>query len=165
MAAKIKTQKGFATIEIILILLIISILASSAIPKISRSLDIAQLNYEIERFISEFYFAKSASKNSGFNPTIFSSNFTAANDVGKNIKFIVETENYQTNYNRDLIRDIHKLPPNFKISRPNNLHTIIFSQGKRDGVSGTYTFTSAQNKSWYINLDSTGRDRASRNKN
>ena len=71
MVAKLNNQRGFATLEIIFIMLIISILAGSVIPKISRSLDTVQLDYETKKFIGEFYLAKSLNHTANYSANKF----------------------------------------------------------------------------------------------
>lgn len=86
MAAKINNQKGFATIEIIFVMVIISILAGSYIPKISRSLDIAQLDYETKKFIGEFYLAKSFNRTANYSSNkFFGLNLAPAHSVQLNV--------------------------------------------------------------------------------
>lgn len=156
MAEKIKNQYGLATLEIIFVMMTISIIASQIIPTISRQLNVASLDYETKNFISEFYFARTASKTSNFEQSIFSKI-----PNGKGIIFFVKDKSYGTRYSEKIIGDEKILSQGFKMTVPNNLQTISFDQGKAEGKSGTYILNSAKN-SWYLILDSAGRIHASR---
>ena len=158
----LKNQNGFATLEIILIMLIISVLVGVAVPKMSRMMDIAQLNYETKKFVSDFYFAKSLSKSSKFEPEIFSSvPFTN----GDGIIFSVANRSYQIKRSNFPVTEIHYLPKKFQITAPSNLKTVTFGNGKTlSSSSGTYIFKSPLGLSNSLKLDSVGRLHAERNK-
>lgn len=67
-------------------MVIISILAGSYIPKISRSLDIAQLDYETKKFIGEFYLAKSFNRTANYSSNkFFGLNLAPAHSVQLNV--------------------------------------------------------------------------------
>ena len=85
-------QKGFATLEIILIMLIISTLAGVVMPKMARVVDSATLNYEVRKFQSEFFFARSLSRSANYEAEIFSS---APISKGKAITFKTDQNNYR----------------------------------------------------------------------
>lgn len=157
MAAKINNQKGFATIEIIFVLLIISILAGNYIPKISRSLDIAQLNYETKKFLGEYNFVKAVNKNSSCNTSIFSE--AQSYNGGKGATFMVSPKNasYHVELNRKILHDTNYLPKGFKITLRNLPQALTFDSNGRNTKSGAYIFESAQNISWYVKKNSVGR--------
>ena len=62
-----RNQFGFFTLEIILVVMIISLLATVAVPNMHKMLDAARLDYEIKKFCSEFDFAHSLGKQSLVN--------------------------------------------------------------------------------------------------
>lgn len=55
-------QKGFATLEIIFVVLIISVLLSAIIPNVARIIDQAALDYETKRLYSELRFLQSLNR-------------------------------------------------------------------------------------------------------
>ena len=152
-----RNQFGFAALEIILVMAIISLLATVALPKMTKFLDTANLNYEVKKFYSEFLFAKSVSRSSNYYATIFSG---APISNGKGINFSLFDDNYQILYSYTPICETNFFPKNFKIYCPSNLRTVPLSQGRLNkAVSGTYVFTSPLNNRRYIKLDSVGRIR------
>ena len=66
-----KNQNGFATLEIILVVGIIAIFSTVAVPKMARILDKVCLNYEMKHLYSDLNFARSIGKSSNFNGGIF----------------------------------------------------------------------------------------------
>ncbi|MBR6014185.1 MAG: prepilin-type N-terminal cleavage/methylation domain-containing protein [Selenomonadaceae bacterium] len=163
-----ENQKGFAAIEIILVLLIISLVTSFALPKISRMLETAQLNYETKKFVSEFYFARSVSKSSQFEPEIFSGSVSG----GDGIIFSVASRSYQIKSGLFSIYEKHSLPKKFKIAKifPKGStfevdrkfsDNLIFSNGKNSN-GFTYRFESPSEIYLYVKKDTVGRIRISR---
>ena len=114
MAAKINNQKGFATLEIIFIMLIISILAGSVIPKISRSLDTVQLDYETKKFIGEFYLAKSLNRTANYSGNIFFGNLNL--DPAYSVQIDVHEKFYYLKRNTSEIGDRNYLAKGMKFS-------------------------------------------------
>ena len=68
---KLNNQRGFATLEIILVAAIIGIFSTIAVPKMARILDKAYLDYELKHLYSDLNFARSLGKSSTFNGGIF----------------------------------------------------------------------------------------------
>lgn len=157
MAAKINNQKGFATLEIIFVLLIISILAGGYIPKISSSVDMAQLNYETKKFLGEYYFAKAVSKNSSYETSIFKD--AERYNSGQAAKFVVSSDaaSYHVELDKKFLHDNNYLPKGFKIELRNLPQALTFDSNGRNTKSGAYIFTSPQNISWYVKKNSVGR--------
>ena len=154
-----RNQNGFATLEIIIVMLIISALAGVIVPKITRIVDIANLDYEVKKFRSEFLFARSLSRSEKFNATIFSSV-----DSGEAITLHVRNKSYEINRGTNSVRGNNLLPNGFSITYQKGLDTLIFAQGKiLDGKSGTYIFTSPLKNQRNLVLDSVGRLRIDEN--
>ena len=151
-----KNQKGFAAIEIVFVVMIIAILSGVALPKMSQMIELANLNYETKRFVSEFYFAKSLSRSSQIEPIIFS----GVVNGGKPISFSVASRSYQITSSGNPVGEKYTLPKNFKISK-NLPSVLVFSNGKNSD-SGTYTITSPKNFSLYVIKNTQDRIRISR---
>ncbi len=64
---KINNQRGFATLEIILVFAIIGIFSGVAVPKMARTLDKVYLDYEMKHLYSDLNFARSIGKSSTFS--------------------------------------------------------------------------------------------------
>lgn len=154
-----RKEKGFATLEIIIVMLIISALAGVIIPKTARIIDTATLNYEVKKFRSEFFFARSLSRSEKFNATIFSSV-----DSGEAITLHVRKKSYEINRGTNSVRGNNLLPNGFSITYQKGLDTLIFAQGKiQNGKTGTYIFTSSLKNQRNLVLDSVGRLRIDEN--
>lgn len=148
-----RKEKGFATLEIILLMVIISTLAGIVLPKMGRIVDTATLDYEVKKFRSEFFFARSLSRSASYEPLIFSNSSLPRGDA---ITFKTDEKNYRIECNGNLIREKNFLPQGFKISVPSGLDVLTFTQGKT-GKTGTYTFISPLNKERSLVLNSVGR--------
>ena len=60
-------QKGFATLEIVLVIFIVGVLASCAVPNAIRVLDMLSLDYETKRLYSELRFLQATSRSTKVN--------------------------------------------------------------------------------------------------
>ena len=160
MAAKINNQKGFATLEIIFIMLIISILAGSVIPKFSRSLDTVQLDYETKRFISNFYFAKSLNRTANYSGNIFfgNLNLTTAHQIQMN----VTAQSYYLQRNSLILGDKHYLADGMTIKFANSDSKIFHFNDEEDYYKGSseniFIISKSGRKSELV-VDSVGRIR------
>ncbi len=153
---KMHKEKGFATLEIILVMLIISALAGVILPKMAKIVDVATLDYEVKKFRSEFLFARSLGRSASYEPSIF---LPSPISKGNQITFKTEGTNYRIEQSGNLIREKNFLPTEFKILVPNNLREIKFNSAGKviGGKTGTYTFTSSLGKKRNLVLDSVGR--------
>lgn len=140
--------------EIILVTLIISALTGVFVPKMSKIIDTATLNYEVRKFRSEFLFAQSLGRSSTYEPMIF---YRSSISKGTATIFKTFEKNYRIENNGNLIREKNLLPPKFRIFIPNNLQDVSFDSFGKSGKSGTYTFISPQKNKRYLRLDSVGR--------
>ena len=153
-------QKGFATLEIIFVIMIISTLAFIAVPKIDRVLDKIFLDYEMKRFCAELDFVSSLNRNASFNSKIF----TQANPTANEIILQLDSNSYQLKKNGKNFRDKHFLAFGIKINFPFNFRQIKFnSEGKCLNNSGTIILTSRRGEKAEIIFDSVGRWRGDRN--
>ena len=157
-----RNQKGFATLEIILVMLIISTLAGVVMPKMARVVDNATLNYEVRKFQSEFFFARSLGRSASYEPKIFKYSLTS---TGNAITFETYSTNYHIEQNGNLIREKNFLPQGFSIKIQGNIQDVSFNSAGKivSGKSGTYTLTSSLNQERSLRLDSVGRLRVDEN--
>ena len=86
-----KNQNGFATLEIILVIGIIAIFSTVAVPKMARILDKVALDYELKHLYSELNFARSIGKSSMIDDGIFN---TFNNTGSGQIEFWIYSRKY-----------------------------------------------------------------------
>ena len=153
-----QNQRGFSTLEVILVIMIISLLATVILPNMARMVDVAQVDYEMKIFLSTLDYAKSMDKNSYFKPEIFKG--TLANNAGAQIFLNVDYNKgtYQIVRKNVAVGEMHELPEGFKIISENGIPSKIDPQEK---YSGHIRITSRQNSNRYIISDSAGRWRGS----
>ncbi len=149
-----KSQGGFATIEIILVVMIISLLATVALPNMARMVDVAQVDYEMKILLSTLDTGKSFNKNSHFQPSIF--NKKLSSNVGQQINLFIDYD--KGTYPIISKAETHELPSGFLISRNNKLDNPIEFDSSNDGH---ITITSRYGVKRYIIFDSVGRWRGS----
>ena len=76
-------QKGIATLEIILVVLIIAILTTTTLPNINRILDRVSLDYETKRFYTRLRFLQSFDRSTDMKDSHFATNISSlVNTVG-----------------------------------------------------------------------------------
>ena len=167
-----RNQFGFFTLEIILVVMIISLLATVAVPNMHKMLDAARLDYEIKKFCSELDFAHSLGKQSSVNTEIFSNTFFADDD-SRRIAISIDEQNraYQllraSNSGYNPIREKHFLSDGIKIN--SSLKRVNFSPDGRvvndagKAISNSFYFTSRYVISPVaVTVDSVGRWRGNR---
>lgn len=159
-------QKGFATFEIILVVMIIAVLMTVTIPNVYRLADKVSLDYETKRLYSELRFLQAMNRSGTF------SQVGTGLDEGRipqmYIKFTSEPSSYQVvrglGQSAPIIREPHYLSYSVKLSLTSgkNLYEISSSDlNKWDIGSTSLALTSRLNKKRYIIFDSVGRVRAS----
>jgi len=163
-------QKGIATLEIILAIMIIGVLMKFAVPKAAQIIDTVALDYETKRFYSELRFIQAMGKSSSVGAKGMG-NGIPGTDVAPPILFINRTENYYqvfkdaNIYISKPIRERHYLSNDVTIKleyASDPTITINFnSEGKANINSDTLTLTSRLGKKKYIRFDSVGRIRGS----
>lgn len=145
-------QRGLATFEIILVVMIIAVLTTIAVPKMARLVDKVQLDYEMKIFLSTLDFAKSLSKNVSYNRDIFQ---YAPLDKPRDaiINIVEKSRRYEVKQGSEVLQ-FHNLPENFSIEHSESLKVpISFFKGN----SGHVTLTSKFGDKRYIIFDSVGR--------
>ena len=153
-------QKGIATLEIILAIMIIAILATVAVPNAVRLIDRVSLDYETKRLYSELRFIQEMSRSSTISAIgTGGTGIIKGNDEKPTLKFYSEKNYYQVFKDADNpLREPHYLSYGVKISSPKN--EINFdSDGKANINSDHLTLTSRLGKEKKIVFDSVGRIR------
>ena len=106
-------QKGFASFEVILVALIISLLATVAVPKAASLVDKAALDYEQKRLYSELQLVRTQNRTATVVPTgmnmsgFLDSRITVAKRV--ELELSRGTGNYQVVRDDKLVREPHYL--------------------------------------------------------
>ncbi len=163
-----KNQNGFATLEIILVIGIIAIFSTVAVPKMARILDKVALDYELKHLYSDLNFARSIGKSSMIDDGIFN---TFKNTGNGQIEFWLYSRKYgNANFrNRYQIRRPavtssvyyrHKFinNVNFEFKNGDLMDKITFNNPSRySSGSNTITLTSKYGNSAQIKFDSVGR--------
>ncbi|MBQ9488221.1 MAG: prepilin-type N-terminal cleavage/methylation domain-containing protein [Selenomonadaceae bacterium] len=151
-----KNQRGFATLEMILVILIIAVLSAVALPKAARMVDAVRLDYEMKTFLSTLDFTKSLNKNASFTTEIFQATLANAG-FGSNTTSLqvnlTDTDYKIVRQGQEIFKP-HQLPEGFSMSCNATLNnSISFTQAN----NGTLTMTSRQNFNRYIIFNSVGR--------
>lgn len=160
-------QKGFATLEIILVTIIIAVLMKIAVPKAAQLIDTVSLDYEQKRFYSELRYVQAMSRSNELWETGMGNTkitITSEYKPEKPTLRIDTTNNYYQVFrspeSKKALREPHYLSNDVKIFSPENSITFD-SNGKANISSGSITFTSRLGKSKYIVFDSVGRIKSS----
>ncbi len=154
-------QKGFATLEIILVTIIIAVLVKIAVPNAARIIDTVSLDYEQKRFYSELRYVQAMSRSATFS-TAGMGDTVLVPDRGTNPTLSINADKnyYQVLKNSKKLREPHYLSNGVKIFSPKNSITFD-SDGKANINSDSITLTSRLGKSKYIVFDSVGRIKGS----
>lgn len=157
-------QKGFATIEIILVTLIIAVLVKVAVPKAAQLIDNATLDYENKRLYSELRYVQAMSRSNEIQSTGTGNTSLLTTTAEQPTLFIDTTKNYYQVFRspelKKILREPHYLSNGIKISSPEN--NIKFnSNGNANINSGSITLTSRLGKKKYIIFNTVGRIRGS----
>ncbi len=149
-----KNQRGFLTIEMILVVLIIAILATLALPNMARMVDVAQVDYEMKILLSQLDYAYSLNKNISYNPGIFANKLSL--DTGHHLQINVDEDlnRYTIVQNEKNFSEPHELPQGFSIRCESGLPNEIILNKIRPG---RIRIISRYNVERYIIFDSVGR--------
>ena len=149
-----KNQGGFATIEIILVIMIIALLSTVALPNMARMVDVAQVDYEMKILLSTLDFTKSLNKNSHYKPEIFAGKLS--NDAGYELQINIDENlnRYTVISNLENFSEPHNLPNGFSIICEKGMPKQISPNTK---YSGHIRINSGQNINRYVISDSAGR--------
>ncbi len=161
---KFKNQRGFATLEIILVVGIIAIFSTVALPRMRIILNKVYLDYEMKHLYSELNFARSIGKSSTFNSGIFQ-NFD--NSGSGNIEFWLYSKYYSNKSARNryqMMRPAVTSSPNYRHNLSNDIE-LEFEHGdsllklnlSNLGNSKTFTLNSKSGDNAYIYIDTVGR--------
>ena len=164
-------QNGFATLEIILIIGIIAIFSTVAVPKMARLVDKANLNYEMKHLYSDLNFARDLNKSSKFDAGIFT---TIHNPDGK-IEFWIYVDSYITPSARNHYQIMRTALTSSPFFRHNLSNEIKLSSNISGGYNKpikidydnlgkstqTFTLTSKFGNESYVYLNTVGRIRGS----
>ena len=162
-------QKGFATLEIILVTIIIAVLMKIAVPKAAQLIDTVSLDYEQKRFYSELRYVQAMSKSSKIYVT-GTGDTKIISDTGTQpiLSINADKNYYQVLKNSKKLREPHYLSNGVKINLYSESTAIIKinfdSEGKasiNDRKSDSIILTSRLGKKKYIIFDSVGRIRGS----
>lgn len=163
-------QNGFATLEIILIIGIIAIFSTVAVPKMARILDKVALNYELKHLYSELNLARSIGKSSMIEGGIFNNFDNTGNGKVELLLYSNKYSNSKTRNRYMLMRQsvdnsksffFHKLTNDIKLDGNNSVRKISFNNaGTFSNPPGIELISKYNNKA-YIYLDTVGRIRGS----
>ena len=161
-------QKGIATLEIIFVVLIISLLASATIPHTVQVIDEVALDYETKKIYTDLKFLQAFDRMTNMKDTHF-----GTNDEKSVVSMEIPNEKTSyiiTNRNSNKFYGKHPLPKNFSfdyegtgdfsyirfddMGKPNN--------SNRNALSGHIRILSPFDKNFFIVFDSVGRVRGSR---
>ena len=149
-------QKGFATLEIIFAVLIISLLASATIPNAARIVDRVALDYETKKIYTDLRFLQS------FDRMAYMKEEHFENAADNSINLVVSPEKYIFKGN-SIVKtyDEHNFSYGVTASKKNHNEGWIIKfndMGKISPAESDHlTLTSGQGKEFYIYFDSVGR--------
>ena len=152
-------QKGFATLEVVIAVFVISLLFSCAVPNAARIVDRVSLDYEIKRLYTDMRFLQSHERMTSMRD---SHGFDES--PKSQVRMIVTTKGYRVEKNAD---STFYYGNDFSNGVTADKGKIIRfdDMGRVDpATSDTLTFTSRRGKKLYFIFDSVGRFRGSRTK-
>ena len=148
-----KNQRGFLTIEIILVVLIISVLTTLVVPNFSKMIDVARLDYEMKILLSQIDYAYSLNKNIHLNPSIFENKFLGKAGYHLQINVDENLNRYTIVQDGKNFEKPHELPQGFSIKMMYLKNPIDISAGDK----GHIIITSRHNFKRYVIRDNVGR--------
>lgn len=162
-------QKGFASLEIIFAVIIISILATVAVPNVANFVDRSALDYEQKRLYSELQYLRTLNR----TDTVLSTGMNMANffksKITVNQRAVLEI-NSETNSYRILreekpIREVHYFSNGVQFSKETDVPTRIYfdTSGYSNVTSASIVLTSRRGVKSKIIFDSVGRLRGGKN--
>ena len=156
-AVGIKMQKGVATLEMVLFLAVITLLACVAVPKISQVFDRVSLDYETKKFYSELRFVQAIDRSAKFETGTFSQKINSPSGDYVFLQISPEGKNYSVIRNGRQIRRKHILSKNISITYSNGLQKIYFDPDGTNSKSGHVTLQTRRGSIVQIYFDSVGR--------
>lgn len=154
-------QKGFATLEIIFAVLIISILVAITIPNVVHVIDRVSLDYETKKIYTDLKFLQSHDRMA----YMADSHFNTAKD--SRITLVVYPERYilkKVSSNKEFYEHYFSNGVTASKNKDNEFWQIKFdNMGKVSPAESDHlTLTSGRDKAFYIYFDTVGRFQPSR---
>ena len=160
-------QRGLATLEIILAIMIIALLMTAAVPNALRMLDSAALDYETKRFYSELRFLQAIDRsgtinNAGTDKKAFDV------DAAPHMQIAPENFSYQILRGNVPLREVHYMQNIKGIAFKNVSNKIYFdttgqaTNPSGSALNGRLILTSQLDRQSTIIFDSVGRIRGGR---
>lgn len=152
-------QKGFAALELVIAVFVISVLASCAVPNAARIVDRVSIDCEIKRLYTEMRFLQSHER-----MTSMRDSHGFEEPLKSQVRLIVTSKGYRVEKNAD---STFYYGNDFQNGVTADKSKIIRfdDMGKVDpATSDTLTLTSRRGKKLYFVFDSVGRFRGSRKK-
>ena len=161
-------QRGFATLEIILVMFIIALLMSVAVPNAARIVDRAALDYETKRLYSDLRFLQAINKSGTFD-AVGTGHTELEVDAAPYMQITPAKFSTQILRGNVPIREAHYMQNIKRIDLTGNVsNKITFSTTGQvanfsgNALSGNITLTSRLGKKSAIVFDSVGRIRGGR---
>ena len=143
-------QRGFATLEIICVILIISVLTTVAVPQMLRLIDKARLDYEMKTLLNNLELAKSLNRVSHYDREIFVNGLPLTYETS----VYINEDSYEYQVNGQRVGERYKLPQGFMLKRNSSLkNPLEFSKNN----NGTLTMISKFGYTRKIIFDTVGR--------
>ena len=135
-------QKGFATLEIIFVVLIISILTAVAVPRAKNFVEKATLDYEQKRLYSELKFLQTFNRSAAVSDTGMDGTFTVGST--RAVMHFYNGQSYEILRTDKPIRDEHKLSNgvNFSLDNTGSFRIQCDNDGKYQ-INGKNPFSSS----------------------
>ena len=158
-----KNQNGFATLEIILVTAIISLLAFVGVPKLTKIFDVVMLDYEVKSFCNELEFARTTSRTAFYTYNEIFKSKIPSNFSGKGlfVHIFYEKNFYKTRQDVTDIREPHRLSGGITLQGKSNSPAAVKFTGE-SSESGTVYFSSRLGNSAEVRLNTVGRWRGYR---
>ena len=160
---EIKNQRGFATLEIILVVAIIAIFSTVTLPKMARSLEKVYLDYEMKHLYSDLNLARDLSRSVNYNPSILSDGNYKRDYINGRILF--STNNFSIFNSRQNSGKSNNVFRRYKLSDGITFNHAYGTANMKDfGFNESYTIqlNSRFSGKAYIRLDTVGRIRGTR---
>ena len=112
----IKDERGYALIEVLILVAVISILSAVALPKISNSFKVVYSRYVMQNIYSELRFLQTVARTSSFNKESVM-NISIVEKIGATFIVKVSSNQYILDMTNNPIRR-YNLAPNFSFEKP-----------------------------------------------
>ena len=146
-------QRGFATLEIICVVVIMSVLTTTAVPQMARMIDGARLDYEMKRFLNNLELAKSLNRGTYYKQDIFENHQSLDDFKPEEITIHINNNSYEMFKGSDKIENV-RLPEGFSLRLDTSLKSPLkFSTNN----NGTLTIISKLGNERKTIFDTVGR--------